>query len=193
LAIKYVHEIRKDEAMSHEDSLGAKQKTLSQITHQLDNLLLKYTSPENTDGGLISDQEYQSLKGRLIKQKTALEQELREQGKDIEEWVELSERTFNFCRYARAWFEKGDMETKRAIFGCLGSELLLKDQKVGVTLKKPFQYIFEGLNQAEQELERLAPLEAAVNNGLFKDLAGQINIWSGQRESNPHHQFGKLR
>lgn len=178
-AIKHLHEIRKDEAASKEDSLAAKQRILGQIVKQLDNLLLKYTSPENVDGSFISDQEYQAIKGRLVKQKTALEQELQEQGRDIEEWVELSERTFNFCRYARMWFEKGDMDTKRAIFACLGSDLLLKDQKVGLTLKKPFQFIFEGLSQTEQELARLAPLEAAVNNGLFKDLASQIVVWSG--------------
>jgi site-specific DNA recombinase len=177
-AIKYLHEIRKDEAVSHEKSLAAKQRTLSQITQQLDNLLLKYTSPENVGGVLISDQDFQSLKGRLQKQKSAIEQELQKQGRDIDDWLEMSERTFNFARYARMWFQKGTLEEKRAIFACLGSNLLIKDQKFSLTLKKPFKMIFERSFQAEQELLKLEPLETAVSIGRIKVLATKVPYWS---------------
>src|SRR3989344_5648861 len=120
-AIRYLHEIRENEAQSNETVLDNKQKQLLQITKQLDNLLLKYTSPENESGQFITDQEYQTLKTRLVKDKTGLESELKTHGKTIEEWVELSERTFNFARYAQMWFAKGNMDTKRAVFAALGS------------------------------------------------------------------------
>ena len=76
-AIKYLHEIRQNEAQSNETVLDNKQKNLLQITKQLDNLLLKYTSSENKGGRFITDQEYQTLKTRLVKEKSALESELR--------------------------------------------------------------------------------------------------------------------
>jgi len=178
-ALKYLHEIRETEAKSQDESFVAKQKALSRLVEQQQNLLLKYTLPDNADGHLISDSDYESLKTRLAKEKANLELELEAQGKTIEQWVELSERTFNFARYARVWFVRGDLETKRAIFSCLGSNFLLEDRKLALTIRKPFEFIFEGLPQAEQELERLEPVKMRVNRRDFESLSAKITVWSG--------------
>lgn len=162
-AIKYLHEIRQNEAQSNETVLENKQKTLLQTTRQLDNLLLKYTSPENEGGQFITDQEYQTLKNRLVKERVALESELKTHGKTIEEWVELSERTFNFARYAQMWFARGNMETKRAIFAALGSHLIIEDQKLNVELHPFFKVIFENVKSAEKELIKIRTSENTVN------------------------------
>ncbi len=178
-ALHNLHEIRKDEAKSKESSLETAQAQLSRINKQLDNLVMKYTSPENSDGSIFSDSEYKLSKGSLIKQKSALEQALQVQGKEKVEWVELSERTFNFARYAKMWFEKGDHNTRRAIFACLGSHLILKDQKVSLTLRKPFQIIFERASQAEEELLRLEPLLTTENIIDYRLVVEKIPVWSG--------------
>ena len=162
-AIKYLHEIRQNEAQSNETILDNKQKQLLQATKQLDNLLLKFTSPENEGGKFISDEEYQTLKTRLIKEKSSLESELKTHGKVVEEWLELSERTFNFARYAHIWFAKGDMDTRRAIFAALGSHLIIKDQKLNVELHNYFKVIFDNLPQAEKELLNVRTSENATN------------------------------
>lgn len=169
-AIKYLHEIRQNEAQSNEVILENKQETLLQITKQLDNLLIKYTSPENESGQLITDQEYQALKSQFLNQKASLESELKTQGKTIEEWVELSERTFKFARYARIWFAKGDMDTKRAIFACLGSHLVIKDQKLNVELHPYFKVIFENLAEAERELIEVRTSESVVNKRQIAEI-----------------------
>lgn len=116
----------------------------------------------------MTESEYTSLRSRLLKEKAALEADFNARGEEINDWVELSERTFNFARYARMWFAKGDLETKRAIFACLGSNLILKDQKLTLTLRKPFQFIFDGASEAEKELQRLEPLTISVK---YMDLA----------------------
>src|SRR5690606_33461106 len=126
--------VRKDEAETREVVFKNKHKELEAVNDQLDTMLLKYTAPENTDGSIISADEYQALKKRLLERKNALENELTDKGKEMEQWLELSERTFNFARYARIWFEKGDNATKRSILACLGSNLVLKDQKINVEL-----------------------------------------------------------
>ncbi len=178
-AVKYLHEIRKTEARSQDESFVAKQKALTKLVEQQHNLLLKYTLPDNADGHLISDQDFESLKTRLFKEKSILEAELSVQGKAIDQWVELSERTFNFARYARLWFTKGDTETKRAIFSCLGSNFLLKDQKLAITMRKSFNFIFEGLSQAEQELERLEPVKTPAAIKDFESFSSKIPVMSG--------------
>jgi hypothetical protein len=80
------------------------------------------------------------------------EGDLKAQGKALEDWLKLSERTFNFARYARIWFKQGDKDTKRAIFACLGSHPYLGGQNVSIEWCKSFSLIFEKLPQAEKEL-----------------------------------------
>ncbi|PIR89609.1 MAG: hypothetical protein COU07_01795 [Candidatus Harrisonbacteria bacterium CG10_big_fil_rev_8_21_14_0_10_40_38] len=168
-AIQYLHELRKEEAQSHQSVFENKQKVLSDVTRRLEALLVKYTSPENQGGQLITDTEYQALKTNLLKERTNLEREVQAQGKAIEDWVELSERVYNFARYARLWFEKGDREVKRAIFACLGSHLYLTGQKVAITRHKVFDMIFEALPNVEKEL-------AAVRTSENVDVKRQIAV-----------------
>jgi len=142
-AIKNLHEVRVNEADAHDVVLKKKHKELETTDNQLEGLLLKFTSPQNANSDIISTSEYQTLKEQLLKRKNALESELNDKGKEIEQWMELSERTFNFACYARAWFENGDNATKRSILACLGSNLVLKDQKINVQLHPFFLSIFE--------------------------------------------------
>ena len=152
-AIKYLHEIRTNQAATQKDSLANKQKELRKTIDQLQSLLLKFGSPENQNGELISNEEYQSMKNTLLGRKNVLESDLSAQGKGIEKWVELSERTFNFARYARIWFEKGSTESRRAILSCLGSHLVIKDKKLAVQLHFVFQTLFENIEKAELEIQ----------------------------------------
>lgn len=188
-AIKYLHEIRQNEAQSNETVLDNKQKSVLQITKQLDNLLLKYTAPENENGKLINDQEYQALKNRLIKEKNNLEEELKNHGQAIEDWVDLSERTFNFARYARVWFANGDMDTRRAVFSALGSHLIIKDQKINVELHPYFKTIFENVDKAEKELLKVRTSESVDNKRQIAVLTAKCPTWRKGWDSNPRSPF----
>lgn len=142
-AIKNLHEIRKVEAEDQSKILKRKHSELELVNEQLSGLLTRFSSPQNANGELISNEEYQALKNRLLGRKNGLEAELVAQGKEKEQWLELSEKTFNFACYARIWFEKGDKKTKRAILACLGSNLVLKDQKININLHPFFLSILE--------------------------------------------------
>jgi len=170
-AIKYLHEVRQSEAIGQEAVLENKQKVAAHLTRQLDALFLKYTSLENADGQLISDEEYLARKTQLTKEKEGAERDLQAQNKHIADWLELSERTFRFARYARMWFAQGDLETRRAIFNCLGSHLWLGDQKIRVEWRKVFSSIIEGLPQAEKEL-------AQVRTSENVDIEGRISAFA---------------
>lgn len=152
-AIANLHTVRSTEAMSNESILVHRNNELESTVEQLDALLLKYTSPANTSGALISDEEYQAIKSQLVKKKNTLEKVLNDQSKEYEQWMELSEKTFNFARYARIWFEKGDDKTRRAILACLGSNLLLKDRKINIELHPVFNSIVIHKEEVESELE----------------------------------------
>jgi hypothetical protein len=138
-AVKYLHELRSSEASLQENVLRNKHKEMEIITKQLDALLLKYTSSENSDGQLISNNE----KGSLFKKKSQLEEELRTQGEKIEERFSLSEKIFNFACYSRIWFSQGDDQTKRGILTSLGSNFTLNNGKLNIELHPFFKTFIE--------------------------------------------------
>ena len=148
-AIKYLHEIRESEAESQETILKNKNKELESVNTHLSKLILDYTSAENTDGGIMSADELKAVKGGLQKRKIALEEELTKVNIEKDKWLELSEKTFNFARYARSWFEQGNNDTKKSILNCLGSNLIIKDQKLNVLLHPFFLSIFEEKDKVE--------------------------------------------
>ena len=189
-AIEYLHELRKDEAQSQHAAFGGKQKALNDITKRLETLLVRWSSPENANGLLISDSEYQNLKTNLLKEKADVESDLRKQGKALEDWLELAERTFNFARYARIWFKQGDRDTKRAVFACLGSHLWLGGQNVSIEWRKSFSLIFEKLPQAEKELAAVRTSQNSVNKEQLAVLAASCPSWRRREDSNLRTPFG---
>lgn len=189
-AIKYLHEIRQNEAKSNQNVFESKQKSLARITEQLQNLILTYTSPENANGQIMTSQELQTTKSSLLKQKAALESDLKAQGKTIEEWAELSERTFNFARYAQMWFAKGDMATKRAVFASLGSHLIVKDQNLNVSLHPYFKVIFDNVKRAEKELIKVRTSENEQNKGQIALILAKCPTMRRKWDSNPQALTG---
>ncbi len=187
-AIKHLHEVRQGEAVTHQIAFQNKQKDLEAVTEQLGSLLLKYTSTQNTSGQFISDTEYQGVKSSLLKRKESLESDLKAQGKDLEQWIELSERTFNFARYARSWFLKGDMDTKRAILACLGSNLQLEGRKVKIQLHPVFKTIFENTSQVGATTPSARTSENPVNerqkSTFVLNRPTWLACWSFFRTSN---------
>ncbi len=176
-AIKNLHEVRKNEAGMHEIVFQNKQKELDETVSQLHSLMLKYTSPENAEGQFISNEEYQAMKVQLTQKKQSLEVAVKTKGQEIDEWLELSERTFNFARYARIWFANGDLDTKRAIVACLGSNLLLKDGKLNIQLHPMFQSIFNNVVEAEKDLVAARTSQNVVVKGKTPAFADVRPSW----------------
>ena len=179
-AIKYLHEVRQNEAVSNQGIFESKQKQLARITDQLQSLLLKYSSPENSNEEVMTSQEYQSLKGSLLKQKAALEDDVRAQGKTIEDWLMLSEKTFNFACYARAHFNNGTMETKRAVLSALGSNLVINDRKISIELHPFYKIIFDNVDAVERELIKVRTSESSINKRDILEILAKCPALRGQ-------------
>jgi len=62
---------------------------------------------------------------------------------------------------------------------CLGSDFLLKDQKLAFTLQKPFQYIFDRREKVEEELIRFEPTENALEKANLETFASRFPVLSG--------------
>ena len=169
-AIKYLKEFRENDNETQHVVLKNLQDENDNVSRQLDGLLFRYSSAANNDGQLISNEEYLSLKDRLVTQKQSLMTRIDGQSKSAKNWVELTEKTFNFARYARIHFDNGDINTRRTIFINLGSNHSLKGQKISLDLHPALKVIADNLKQAEVEISSVRTSEDAFierQNGAF--------------------------
>lgn len=170
-AIKYLHELHDKESASRNEIVQSQQRAYRDCLLRLDSLVSLKTSPGNVDGLLLSDQEYGRRRFALLKEKTQLEELLRDTSHRVERWLELSEETFEFACTARQRFVDGDSQVKKEILTAIGSNLSLKDKKLFVEARKPFVILEESLCHPGSTNTRFEPEE----NGLKEGQKGAIN------------------
>lgn len=119
-AIKYLKEENNNEIASRETIISTQRKAYDSCLKKLDNLFTLRISPLNTNGSLLSDQEYARRKAELIKEKAHLEEIINDTSGRVERWLDDAEKTFEFACYARKWFANGSPEEKGQILQSLG-------------------------------------------------------------------------
>ena len=90
--------------------------------------------------GLITDAEFTEKRADLQKNTYRLEQSLQTTISTADP-LEPEQLLLLFSNKAISWFDSGDASAKRMILQIVGSNLLLKDKKVSIQAKKPFQSI----------------------------------------------------
>lgn len=126
-------------------------KTLTETQNQLDNLTrMRYRE-------LINDEEFLREKNNLQSHIAEIKQSLRQTEKRAEDWVELTEKTFEFACYARTHFNTGDKQTKREILMALGQNYTMKDKKLVISLNEWLKPIIIQYPEIQKEYNRLEP------------------------------------
>lgn len=168
LALKYLREENEKEIKSRETIINSQRRAYDNCLKKLDNLLQLKISPLNVDGSLLSDEDYAKRKSELMKEKLRLEAVLNDASGRVEKWLNLAEKTFDFACNARYWFETGDADAKTQILQALGSNLILKDKKLSIDLKKPF-YAIEKVSSAFPAIKaKLEPKKSSVDTRKFE-------------------------
>ncbi|MCB9798578.1 recombinase family protein [Candidatus Nomurabacteria bacterium] len=149
-------------------------QSLTKTQKELDNLTkMRYRE-------LIDDEmfikESEELKAKIKK----LQQELRETEKRAEDWLELTEKAFHFARYAREHFDGGSIEEKKEVLSGLGSNFLLKDQKLDISLHSYFEPIKNGYKTLEAEYLALEPNKFASTKVKTEALTSVITRWQAR-------------
>ena len=137
---------------------------------RLDNLFQLRISPLNTDGSLLSDEEYAKQKSGLIKEKAQLEAMLNDAAGRVEVWLNTAEGVFDFACHAREWFANGAPEQKSEILRTLGSNLILKGRKLSVHLKKHFSWIEKVSDGFPEVRATFEPEKNGLNKGKMEHL-----------------------
>lgn len=167
-ALEVLRENNKIEEIERNKILKNLQKEYGKCISKINNLIQLYISPENAKRELLSEAEFKEQKNNLMNEKSSLNSQMSNFEQRIDEWIELTENTFNFATYAKHWFEKGDYEIKTNILRCLGQNFILKDKKLTIELKEPFLIIKNSLEKEPLQSLRLEP-STFVNNKRKSD------------------------
>ena len=138
-----------------------------------------FVSQENAGRELLTDDEYKSQKNALMGEKANIESQIRNIEQGVDQWLDLTEKTFNFATYAHVWFEKGDFEQKTNILRALGQNLTLLEGKLCIDMQKPFLTLKQGLEVEPLKTDRLEPVTLGLLNGKNTRLESVFSQWSG--------------
>jgi DNA invertase Pin-like site-specific DNA recombinase len=162
-ALEVLNDWSESEVVDRNAILNSQEVAYNDCIKRLDNLVALKICPQNSDNSLLSDIEFAEQKAKLAKEKTQIEEQMKQTGERIDKWLKLSVDTFNFARYAKYWFENGEPEDKKIIFAALGSNLTLMDKKVCMDNLKPFELISSSIKETPQISSKSEPNKNVVS------------------------------
>lgn len=139
----------------------------------------------------MSDEEFTDQKSALMKEKSGIQRELKNLDDRVNEWIELTERTFKFSTYAKFWFEKADYTGKTAILRALGSNFVLNSGKVEITLAKPYKIVEKAISKLNAKYPSLEPSKFSIEKAKTARFQAVSALLSGRAESDRRLSLGK--
>lgn len=177
-------EIDKDITVN-KDSFEALQGALDGVNRRIDNLVALKISPENSDGALLSNEEFADRKRGLMVEKEEISQKISKLNPNNSEWGELAKDSFKLGLTAAKKFEKGFQIDKKIIFKTIGSNPILLDQNLQFQLRRLYFYYKKG---AEGTRKKVNSLGLKISSSQQANLKEKIKnpLWCRGRESDPH-------
>jgi len=123
-ALEVLQESHKDETAERKEIFNNLQKTYKDIENQINKL----TDMKLKDQ--LTDEEYNSKRVELLADKVKIKENIDSYDSRIDDWLELTEKTFDFISCAREAFENGNLEAKKGILTAIGKNITLLDGKI---------------------------------------------------------------
>ena len=158
--------------------LTNQQRAYEASVRKLDSLIEMRMNKE------VTQEEFLAKKADLLKEKTRLQELLNDTDNRVNQWVRKAETVLAFARDAKKKFETGGLEDKRSILSALGSNLLLKDRILSISIQKPLLLVEEAAGEVRKIHATLEPLESGENKAELEEIYSQNLILGGQADSN---------
>lgn len=146
MALKILRRTHKNEVKDRVNIYESQQVGRKRIQAQLDKLT------DQLSRGIVEDEDYMRQRNILKSQLANIDDGLRGIEKRAEDWLELTEKVFDFATYARIRFnETTDPKVKRDILQTLGANFLITDNKLSLTPKSwlvPIEKDYPSLEKA---------------------------------------------
>jgi DNA invertase Pin-like site-specific DNA recombinase len=164
-AVKHLHVLHEKEKSLQDDIIKTQRKAHQECLEAIDGLLNLKTSSGNKNGILLSDDEYAQRRGKLLKEKAALEELINNTDARVEQQLKLSEEAFEIACTAQKRFTEGDPNTKKEILAAVQSNLTLKDKKLLFEAKKPFLILENTIYPEKLLISPIEPEKTIVTQG----------------------------
>lgn len=157
-ALARLRDMNAQEVVDREHVYGGQRREYDACVRKIDNLIDMRANNE------LDEQEFRDRKTALLSEKERLQQYLRDTDRRVENWLDIAERGFNFAEKARELFATTkDLEVKKGIFTALGSDFILKDRKLHITLDNLLAPIKKAAEAIRNQPARLEPFKNGVN------------------------------
>ena len=183
IALKALEEIKEKDDHVNKNSHEAQQKALENITKRINNLVSLKISPDNSDGSLLSDEEFGDRKRNLLIEKEQLMKRLSQTDPKNTEWADIAKESFNFGLLAAKRFENGTSEAKKIIFNTIGSYPKLIDKKLHYKAKYLFFKYKEGVKKTNEENGRLVPKNILSDQSNLENYL-KNSLWCRREDLN---------
>ena len=84
--------------------------------------------------GQLTEEEYKTLRTKLLKHINLLKERIKEPKDYAQSWQSVAEMAFDFSAHAHKIFQKADNETKRTLLRALGSKFTLYNKNLNYEL-----------------------------------------------------------
>lgn len=170
-AMKYLKEEHEKEQEDRGSILKSQQKALDDCVKKLDVIF------DMRLNGEISPQEYSKKKENLVNEQLRLEELLADTNNRVRSWLTTADKLFSFAETAKQRFENGDMQTKKDILSCLGSNLTLKDRILSINLNPVLGIVGKVAPEIRELHIMLEPQKDQLNQGDYEDLYSKNVKW----------------
>lgn len=144
-----------------------------------DNLIKLYTSEDNINKELLSDDEYKSQKVYLSNGKLEIEEQLERVKNNIDDTVEKAEKVFNFITYIKQNFNEAGYTEKTKILQTIGQSFTVKNGKIQCQLKPVYFKIQEKLNSKALKTAKSELMNLSEDKQKISLNTADFSIWSG--------------
>ncbi len=181
IALKVLRRNNKIEGKNRTCIYKMQQHSREQIQERLDKLVDMRTRD------LLDDDEYIEQRSRLKSDLIRIDDGLRGTEQRADDWLELTEKAFDFATYARVRFATGTLMDKRDVLKTLGKNLVLKDGHLEITPNDWLVPIAEGYPELETSYRRVRTNKKTSPKELEEALVPIFDTWRAIRDSNPGH------
>ncbi len=168
LALEALEEVKEKNKATSTNSCDALQKAFENVNKRINNLVSLKISPENSDGSMLSDQEFGDRKRALMIEKEKIMKQLNQAKLGNNEWADIAKDSFEFGLLAAKRFATKNHNRRKIIFKTVGSNPILLGQKLEYQLQYLFFKYKEAIKKTKEEIYRLVPNNGALVREEYK-------------------------
>jgi hypothetical protein len=152
----FIEKLRTQKLKEKEQILAERKKAHDQCVVRLENLVRLKTAPNNSDGSLLSDEEYQKQRAALLAEKAKLSTDTLSLEAEVDAKARVAKETLDLATTIESSLN-GDSQKKRELLSALGLNHALKEKELEIRPDFPFSELPRRENQSQSDLTPIEP------------------------------------